>query len=333
VVTSTIEHQAVLAPCRYLRSLGHEVTFLSVDDQGRLDMGALAAAARGRGHEHDHGRHHEHDQDHEHDHGNAHDHGHGKVGLFTVMLANNETGVIQPVAGVVKEASAGGALVHTDAVQAAGKLPIDVAELGVSLLSLSSHKLHGPKGAGALYVRRGVDLAPLWHGGRQERGLRPGTENVAALVGFGQACELARTRLGVDAGRLGLLRARFESLLRARIPEARINGGGGSGAGTRGPGHPGDGRLPNTSSVSFAGLDGEAISINLDMLGVAVANGAACSAIDHAPSHVLVAMGQSEALARAAVRFSFGRDNTDADIDRIVELVAQVVTLLRGASA
>jgi cysteine desulfurase len=291
VVTSSMEHQAVLAPCQHLQSEGFPITFLPVAADGRLRVGALAEAAAARD------------------------------VLFSIMLANNETGTIQPIAEVVKAAGACGAIVHSDAVQAAGKVPIDVKTLGVSLLSFSSHKMHGPKGAGALFVRRGVRLAPMFLGGRQERGLRPGTENVPAIVGFGKACELAALRMAADHTRMTLLRDRFEGRMLGRIAGARINGG-----------HPGDaGRLPNTSNLAFPGLDGEAITINLDILGLAASNGAACSAVDHAPSHVLLAMGQTAAEARSAVRFSFGRDNTDEDIEKAADLVVQAVKLLRGA--
>jgi cysteine desulfurase len=293
IVTSTVEHQAVLAPCKLLQDAGRPVTFVPVDADGRLQGAALADAAK------------------------------PGVGLFSVMLANNETGAIQPMADVVKAAASCGALVHTDAVQAAGKMPIDVGTLGVSMLSFSSHKIHGPKGAGALYVKRNSPLAPLIHGGRQERGLRPGTENVPAIVGFGKACELAAARLAQDSRRLAALRDRFEGQLLARIGGARVNGPAGSA----------DARLPNTSNIAFADLDGEAITVNLDMMGMEASNGAACSAVDHAPSHVLLAMGQSEAVARSAVRFSFGRDNTDEDIDRAVALVSEAVGLLRKARA
>jgi cysteine desulfurase len=185
------------------------------------------------------------------------------------------------------------------------------------LLSFSSHKIHGPKGVGALYLRRGVALAPLVHGGRQERTLRPGTENVPGIVGFGKACELAQARLEADSRRVAELRAHFESQILARIRGARLNGGGA--------------RLPNTSNIAFAGLDGEAITINLDLAGMAVSTGAACSSADKTPSHVLVAMGQSAQEARSSVRFSFGRDNTDEEIDRAVILVVQTVNMLREA--
>ena len=287
VVTSAVEHKAVLDPCAYLHKQGHPVTVLPVDRHGRVDLAALEAAAR------------------------------ADVALVSLMLANNDTGTLQPVAEAARAVKACGALVHSDAVQAAGKLPIDVNKLGVSLLSFSSHKIHGPKGAGALFVRYGVRLAPLVHGGRQERTLRPGTENVPAIVGFGKACELARTRLEADARRVAALRDHFEAQLLTRVAGTSINGG--------------SNRLPNTSNIAFAGLDGEAITINLDMMGVAVSTGAACSSADKTPSHVLVAMGQSTAEARSSVRFSFGRDTTDEDIDQATSLVVQAVNLLHGA--
>ena len=290
VVTSAIEHHAVLEPCAQLQRQGHPVTLVGVDREGQLDRLALAAALK------------------------------TEVALVSVMLANNDTGVVQPVAEVAQAAAACGALVHTDAVQVAGKLPVDVEGLGVSLLSFSSHKLYGPKGAGALYLRRGARIAPLVHGGRQERTLRPGTENVPAIVGFGKACELARARLAADAAHVRALRERFERLVLERVPGTRINGGGAE-------------RLANTSSLGFAGLDGEAITINLDLLGMAVSRGAACSAADQKPSHVLLAMGQSEAEARASVRFSFGRQTAEAEVDRMVALVVQAVSLVRGARA
>jgi len=287
MVTSAVEHKAVLDPCTYLQEQGRAVTFLPVDGDGRVEIAAAEGVAK------------------------------SDVALFSVMLANNDTGTLQPIAEIVHAANACGALVHSDAVQAAGKVPIDVKKLGVSLLSFSSHKIHGPKGAGALFVRYGVRLAPLVHGGRQERTLRPGTENVPAIVGFGKACDLARARLKADARRVAELRDHFEKQVLARIPGTCVNGG--------------SRRLPNTSNIAFARLDGEAITINLDMLGMAVSTGAACSSADKTPSHVLVAMGQSATEARSSVRFSFGRDTTDEEIDRAVHLVVQAVKLLREA--
>ena len=284
IVTSAVEHKAVLDSCAFLQTKGHAVSVLPVDGDGRVDLAALEAAVK------------------------------TAVALVSLMLANNDTGTIQPVAEVARVAKT--VPVHTDAVQAAGKLPIDVKTLGVSLLSFSSHKIHGPKGAGALFVRYGTRLAPLAHGGRQERTLRPGTENVPAIVGFGKACELARTRLEADARRVAELRDHFERKILASVSGTRINGG--------------SNRLPNTSNIAFAGLDGEAITINLDMLGMAVSTGAACNSADKTPSHVLVAMGQSAAAARSSVRFSFGRDTSDEEIDGAIHGVVQAVKLLRG---
>jgi cysteine desulfurase len=288
VVTSAIEHHAVLEPCALLQRRGRAVTYVGVDREGRLDLDGLTAALG------------------------------GGVGLVSVMLANNDTGVIQPIEEVARAAAGCGALVHTDAVQAAGKLAIDVGKLPVSLLSLSAHKLHGPKGASALYVRRGVAIAPLLYGGRQERTLRPGTENVPAIVGFGRACELARLRLEADNRHVQALRGRFEAAVQAGVAAVRVNGGGAP-------------RLPNTANLAFAGLDGEALVVNLDLLGMAASRGAACSAADQKPSHVLLAMGQSEPEARASVRFSFGRGTTAEEIDRAVALVGQAVDRVRGA--
>jgi cysteine desulfurase len=287
IVTSAVEHKAVLDSCARLQAGARTVTLLPVNGDGRIDVRALESAAT------------------------------PSVALFSVMLANNDTGTIQPIDEVVEAARACGAIVHTDAVQAAGKLPIDVKKLGVSLLSFSSHKIHGPKGVGALFVRYGTRLGARQYGGKQERTLRPGTENVPGIVGFGKACELARSRLESDSRRLGELRAHFESRVLARVPGTRINGG--------------DERLPNTSNIAFDGLDGEAITINLDMLGMYVSTGAACASSDNTPSHVLVAMGQSPAQARSSVRFSFGRDTSDEEIDRAVTLVEQAVAFLRKA--
>ena len=286
IVASAVEHKAVLDPCAYLQKQGRAVTLLPVDRDGRADLAALEASAK------------------------------PDVALVSLMLANNDTGTIQPVAEAARIANACGALMHTDAVQAAGKVPIDVKTLGVSLLSFSSHKIHGPKGVGALFVRYGARLASVFHGGRQERLLRPGTENVPGIVGFGKACDLARMRLENDARRVAQLRDHFETQVLARVGGTRINGG--------------KDRLPNTSNIAFAGLDGEAMIINLDMMGMAVSTGAACSSADKTPSHVLLAMGQSVVEARSSVRFSFGRDTSDEDIARAIELVVQAVNLLRG---
>jgi cysteine desulfurase len=286
ILTTAIEHQAVLNPCRELERQGHAVNRLPVDAEGVLDLERLAAALIA-----------------------------GPT-LASVMLANNDVGTIQPVAAAAALVKARGGVVHTDAVQAVGKLPVDVAALGVDLLSFSAHKLHGPKGIGALFLRRGTRLAPLLFGGHQERGLRPGTENVPAIAGFGKACALALGRLETDARTLSALRDRFEAGVLARIPDVRVNGGGAS-------------RLPNTSNLSFAGVDGEFLAIQLDLLGVEVSTGAACAASDHTPSHVLLAMGRTPLEARASIRFSFGRTNTPAEVDRAIDRLWRAVASLR----
>jgi len=233
------------------------------------------------------------------------------------MLANNDVGTLQPVAELSALTRGRGVLLHTDAVQAVGKIPVDVKALGVDLLSFSAHKIHGPRGAGALFVRKGTRLSPVLFGGHQERGLRPGTENVAAIAGFGKACELASARLEQDSARLTALRDSFEAAVRERVAGAVVNGLGAP-------------RLANTSNIGFEGLDGEMLAMNLDLLGVAVSTGAACSSGDREPSHVLLAMGRPPALARSAVRFSLGRDNTSEEIALAVDRICRAVESLRA---
>ncbi|MFH1039477.1 MAG: cysteine desulfurase family protein [PVC group bacterium] len=286
ILTTAIEHQAVLNPCRHLEKSGWAVTFLPVDRQGRLDP-ATVSAALGE-----------------------------DTALVSVMLANNDIGTVEPVAEISPLARARGVLFHTDAVQAAGKIPVDVKKLGVDLLSFSAHKLHGPKGAGALWVRAGTRLFPLFFGGHQERGLRPGTENVAAIAGFGKACELAAARREEDAARLTALRAAFEEAVRRGISGAVINGEGAE-------------RLPNTSNICFDGLDGELLVINLDLLGVEASTGAACGAGSREPSHVLLALGRSAPEARSAVRFSFGRGTTTDEATRAFETLRRAIKNMR----
>jgi cysteine desulfurase len=286
IATSVIEHQAVLNPCRHLAGTGCPVVMVPVDHEGLLDIGEARPLLG------------------------------DDMLLMSVMLANNDIGTIQPVGELSAIAKEHGILLHTDAVQAAGKIPVDVKTLGVDLLSLSAHKLHGPQGVGALYVRKGTRLSPRSFGGHQERGLRPGTESVAAIVGFGKACALAGERLVADAARVEALRSSFEAAIGDRIQGASVNGWNVP-------------RLPNTSNICFEGVDGEILAINLDLLGVAVSTGAACSSADNEPSHVLIAMGQSRLQARSSVRFSFGRGNSRDDVDRAVALVVQAVESLR----
>jgi len=286
LVTTVIEHQAVLNPARYLQRLGTQVTFLPVNKQGQLDFSAA---------------------------GDALD---GSAALVSVMLANNDTGAIQPVAGVSALARASGAAIHSDAVQAAGKIPIDVNALDVDLLSFSAHKLFGPKGAGALYVRRGTELLPVLFGGQQERGMRPGTENVAAIAGFGKACELAKLRLDEDASRISRLRDMFEQLILLNIDCASVNCRGGP-------------RLPNTTNICFHGIDGEQLALELNLLNVAVSTGAACSSSQHVPSRALLAMGRTPEDARSSLRFSLGHGTTADELEQAAAAVRSAVAALR----
>jgi cysteine desulfurase len=234
-----------------------------------------------------------------------------------VMHANNETGLLQPMAEVVRMAGERGALVHCDAVQAAGKVPLDVRALGVDLLALSAHKIYGPQGVGALFVRRGTRMKPFLRGGAQERNRRPGTENVAGIVGLGRAAALAAKALAADASRAAALRDRLESRL-LTIEGARRNG--------EGP------RVPNTVNVSFERTEAESLLLALDLEGLAVSTGAACAAGAMEPSHVLRAMGLSPERVQGSVRFSLGRSTTEAEVDRAAELVAAAVARQRATA-
>jgi cysteine desulfurase len=290
VITTAIEHQAVLHPCSVLEQRGFEVSYLPVDGDGLLDPREVSRALR------------------------------DDTALVSVMLANNDVGTIQPLAEVVALAKERGVLVHTDAVQAVGKIPVDVNLLNVDLLSFSGHKFYGPKGVGALYVRKGTPLQPLLYGGHQERRLRAGTENVPAIAGFGKACELAEARLDQQGQLIRSLRDRFETTVLEQIDGVRINGHRML-------------RIPNTSNIGFAGAESEMLAINLDLVGVAVSTGAACSSGDQDPSHVLLAMGRTSDEALSSVRFSFGMENTQEDVDQVVDLLRQALDGLRVAYA
>jgi cysteine desulfurase NifS len=283
LVTTAIEHPAVLNACRALAGEGFELTVLPVNGEGVLEPDTLEQALR------------------------------PDTVLVSVMLANNETGAIQPVADLARIARDHGALFHTDAVQALGKLPLDVEAMGVDLLSVSAHKVHGPKGIGALYVRKGVELRPVVFGGGQEQGLRSGTENVPGIAGFGKACELAQRRL--DEGemkRLEALRDRLEQGIRALIPEARRNGPEGC-------------RLPNTLNLTLPGIRGESLVLFLDRKGICFSSGSACKSGHPEPSHALLAMGLTPEQAHCAVRFSLGWGNTAEDIDYVLECLEETL--------
>jgi cysteine desulfurase len=286
IVTTTVEHHAVLRTAEAMREEGSVVDMVGVDREGRVLLERLRAALDRR------------------------------TTLVSVMLASNETGVVQPVPEAARIAHLEGALAHCDAVQGAGRVRVDVGELGVDLLTLSAHKIHGPKGVGALYVRRGTRLTPLVRGGSQERGRRAGTENVAGVVGFGAAAALARERLAEDARHLREARDRLEEHLMT-IPGTTINGA--------------EPRLPNTTNVSFEGCEAEGLMIALDLAGVAVSTGAACAAGSVEPSHVLQAMGLSPDRVQSALRLSVGRGTTVAQVDRAAEIVRLCVERQRSS--
>ena len=292
LVASAIEHEAVLNTLKALSKRGWTYTLLPPGSAGVVEPTDLEVAIT------------------------------GETVLVSVMHANNEIGTLQPIAKLAGIAHRHGALVHTDAVQTAGKLPIDVAALGVDLLSISAHKFNGPKGVGALWIRRGTRLVAPVTGGRQERNRRAGTENVPAIVGLGVAAGLAGRKLGTEAVRLGALRDRLETALLDRVPDATVNGGGE--------------RVPNTTNISFHGVEAEALLIALDLEGIAVSTGSACSSGTLEPSHVLRAMGLTPRRAQSSIRFSLGLGNTDDDVERVVDVLPRLVgrlrTLSRGAS-
>jgi cysteine desulfurase len=290
IITSRSEHSAVLDPCEYLESRGYRVTYLAPDAKGLVSAEQVAEAI---------------DED---------------TILVSIMLANNETGTLQPIADIGAATRQRGVLMHTDAVQAAGRVAIDVDTLNVDLLSLSGHKLYGPKGIGALYVRRReprVRLSPQMHGGGHEGGLRSGTLNVPGIVGLGRACEIAAAAIPEEAQRQAALRDRLETRLAERIAYVKRNG------------HPSE-RLCNTSNLSFAYVEGEALMMKLKT--IAVATGSACASGSGRASHVLQAMGVPESLAHASLRFSLGRRNTEAEIDYAVDCVVRAVSELREVS-
>ena len=285
VITSTVEHHAVLNACKHLEAEGADVTYLPVDGRGLVDPADVRRALR------------------------------PTTKLITVMMANNETGVLQPVEEIGKIAAESEVYFHTDAVQAAGKAPLDVASIGCDLLSISGHKIHAPQGVGALYVRKGTALAPMLFGGRHERSRRAGTENVPGIVALGKAAELARAKLKDDNQGMARMRNRLEDALLA-LDSAGVNGDGSP-------------RVPQTLSMYFDGIDGESLVIALDLKGLAVSTGAACSSGAIEPSHVLMAMGLSPDRARASVRFSLGRQNTTEEVEVAISLVAETVARLR----
>lgn len=290
LIVSAIEHEAVLQTAKALARRGWEVTSLAPDRSGIVRPEALEDVIG------------------------------DDTAVVSVMHANNEIGVVQPIAELARIASRHGALMHTDAVQSAGKLPVSARALGVDLLAVSAHKFNGPKGAGALWVRRGVRLSAQQTGGRQEKNRRAGTENLPAIVGMGVAAERAVDRLASDAPRVAALRDRFERRVLETIPFTRVNGGGAE-------------RVGNTANIGFEGIEAESLLIALDLEGVAVSTGSACSSGTLEPSHVLKAMGLDLHDTQNAIRFSLGSSTTDEEIDRVLALLPGIVARLRTLTA
>jgi cysteine desulfurase len=287
IVTSAVEHPAILSLVDHLREKrGITTHIIGVDEFGRLDMDAFRAALG------------------------------PKTAIVSIMWANNQTGTLFPVERLADLAHEAGALFHTDAVQAVGKTPIDLKSTKIDLLSLSAHKLHGPKGVGALYVRKGTKFSPLIRGGHQERTRRGGTENTPGIVGLGMAAEIIRARLDEEATQIRALRDRLETRIVSEIGHCRVSGDL-------------ENRLPNTSNIAFFDIEGEAVLTHLNRAGVAASTGSACTAGSNEPSHVLRAMNIPARALQGAVRFSFSRDNTEADVDRVMEVLPGVVAKLR----
>ena len=289
VITTAIEHHAVLNACEELERRGVDVSYVPVNPSGVVDPEDIRRALR------------------------------PETLLITVMHANNELGTVQPIEEIGRVAREANVYFHCDAVQSAGKLPLDVESLGVDLLSISAHKIYGPKGVGALYVRSGTPIEPLFRGGHAERDRRPGTENVPGIVGLGKAAELAAQKMAADASRIGALRDRFEEAVRRLVPSAKVNGDRRH-------------RVWNTANLTFPAAGGEALVIALDLQGIECSTGAACSSGAVEPSHVLKAIGLSDSDARSTVRFSLGRFTTHAEIDEAIRVLPGVVERLRALS-
>jgi cysteine desulfurase len=289
IITTTIEHEAVLNACQALEKQGVAVTYLPVNREGLIHLDELRRAVR------------------------------PETVLITVMHANNELGAIQPIAEIGRIAAEARVRFHTDAVQSAGKIPVDVKALELDLLSISGHKLYAPKGIGALFIKSGTRLRQLLYGGHHQRGFRPGTENVAGIVGLGKAAELAGFSLEKDAARISRLRDTLERGILDRVPDSSVNSANAP-------------RTPNTANILFPGIEGEALVIALDLRGLACSTGAACSSGAVEPSHVLTAIGLPAAEARASIRFSLGRHTTESEIAAALELIPAAVSHLRKLS-
>lgn len=290
IITSSIEHHAVLKTCQALEKEGFRVTYLPVDSNGLVNPDDVLKYIE------------------------------GKTILISIMFANNETGVIQPIPAIGAIARQKDILFHTDAIQAVGKIPFTVDDLGVDLLSISGHKIYGPKGIGALYVRKGVSIQPILTGGGHEHHLRAGTENMPSIVGLAQAMALAAQNQKAAAEKLSVLQKWLEDGILAGIEDTRINGANAP-------------RLPNTSSVSFPLIDGESILLHLDLKGICVSTGSACATDSPEPSHVLTGMGIPPQTAQGTIRFSLGEDNTKEEIDSVIDALCDITTRLRAISS
>jgi len=291
VITSAIEHSAILKTCLYLQRIGCQVTHVGVNSGGQVEPDEVRRAVR------------------------------PNTNLISIMMANNETGVLQPVEEIGRIAKEADVWFHTDAVQAAGKVPVSVEQIGCDLLTISAHKIHGPQGAGALYVRRGTPVHPQFHGGNQENSRRPGTENIPGIVGFGRACEIAGR--GLTDGSLEhirLWRDKLEAAVLQQIPETGVNGAGAP-------------RVANTSNIYFDHAGGDSLVVALDERGIAASRGAACTNGDAEPSSILMAMGLSGERSRSSLRFSIGKTNTEQDIDHLISVLPETVRQLRESSA
>ncbi len=289
VITTRVEHPAVLNVCKYLSKNGYDVTFLKVDNKGQIDLDELRDSLR------------------------------DDTAIVSIMYANNETGVIFPMEKIAEIVKEKGVILHVDAVQAVGKIPIDLSKLPIDLLSCSGHKLHAPKGVGFLYIRRGTKIKPFMIGGHQERGRRAGTENVASIVGLGKACELAKGDFEEENTKVKALRDKLENFILGNIPYTHVNGDR-------------ENRLPNTSNVSFEFIEGEAILLMLDKHGICASSGSACTSGSLEPSHVLRAMGIPFTLSHSSIRFSFSRYNTEEEVDYCIKVLPEIVERLRSIS-
>lgn len=289
IITSQIEHPAVLNSCEYLEGFGFDVTYLPVDKYGMVDPQTLVKDMR------------------------------DDTSLISIMYANNEIGTIEPIEELARIAHEHSIYFHTDAVQAVGKIPLDVKAMDVDLLSLSAHKMYGPKGIGALYVRRGVQIDPLVHGGHHERNLRAGTENIPGIIGLGKAAEIALGEMAENERTVRSLRDKLEQGILERIPEVLVNG------------HP-QNRLFNTLNCCIKGIEGEGILLSLDFEGVLASSGSACSAGSSDPSHVLVAIGLTPEIVHGSLRLSLNKFNTEEDVDAVLEVLPRIAERLRGIS-